>query len=127
MIAWEAVTKVSWAVLALIHASPAAVLFAPGLLKRLYGVDADGALGVLLIHRGALFLAVVSVCLLAMFEPSARQAACLVTAISVISFLLVYAQAGMAPGALRTVALMDLVALAPLAWVAWTAFSHQAA
>ena len=44
----EVVTKLAWGFLALIHASPAAVLFAPSLVKRLWGIEANGALGVLL-------------------------------------------------------------------------------
>lgn len=113
----DVITKLCWAALALIHVSPAAVVFAPGLVKRLYGVDGNGALGVLLVHRGALFLAVFAVCLFALFEPSARRAAALVVSISVISFLIIYLQAGLPSGPLRTVAFVDLAALAPLTWV----------
>lgn len=123
----ELATKSAWAALALIHASPAAVLFAPGLVNRLYGVEANGVLGVLLVHRGALFLAVLAVCLLALFDPSARRSAGVVVAISMIAFLVVYAQAGMPAGPLRTVALVDLVGLAPLAWALFTAFRPHAA
>jgi hypothetical protein len=123
----EIVTKTCWALLALVHASPAAALFAPSLIFRLYGVEANGPLGVLLTHRGALFLAVVAVCLFAIFEPSARRAAVVVVGISVIAFLIVYVHAGVPQGALRTVALVDLAALAPLAWVLFSALRHQAA
>ena len=123
----ELTTKMAWAMLAIVHASPAAVVFAPSLVKRLYGLDADGPLGVLLVHRGALFLAVVAVCALAVFDPAARRAACLVTSISVLAFLIVYAQAGMPPGPLRTVALVDAAALAPLLWVMFQALRAPAA
>lgn len=123
----ELVTKLAWAALALIHASPAAVLFAPSLIKRLYGVEANGVLGVLLIHRGALFLAVLAACLLALFDPTARRTACVVVAISVVVFLVVYVQAGMPAGPLRTVALVDFVGLAPLAWAVFAAFRPHAA
>jgi len=123
----EAVTKLAWGFLALIHASPAAVLIAPSLVKRLYGIEANGALGVLLVHRGALFLAILAVCLLALFDPPSRRAASVVVGISVIAFLIVYAQAGSPAGPLRTVALVDLLGLAPLAWVVISAFRPHAA
>ena len=54
----ELITKLAWALLALIHLSPAAVFFLPDLTKKLYGIDANGDLGVLITHRGALFLAI---------------------------------------------------------------------
>jgi len=54
-----------WLVLAAIHASPAAILFKPGLTETLYGVPPTGATGMLLIHRGASFLAIVAVTLFA--------------------------------------------------------------
>lgn len=123
----ELITKLCWALLALIHASPAAALFAPKLIKTLYGVDANGPVGVLLVHRGALFLAVVAVCLYAVFEPSARRAAGLVVSISVVAFLVLYARAGTPEGALRTIAIVDLVALAPLAFVVFAALRPQVA
>lgn len=118
----ELVTKLSWAALALIHAMPAAAFFWPAMLKRLYGLDPQGDLGVLMTHRAALFLSVVAVCLYAALDPSARRAASLVTAISVTAFLYVYVRAGMPEGALRTIAIMDAIALAPLALVIWAAW-----
>lgn len=84
--------------------------------KRMYGVDESGPLGLILTHRGVLFLAVASVCVLAAFQPAARLGGALVTAISLIGFLIVYASVG-APRRLRTIALVDAVALAPLAVV----------
>jgi hypothetical protein len=123
----ELVTKVSWALLALIHASPAAVLFAPKLLRDLYGIEADGALGVLLVHRGALFLAIIAACVFALFDASSRRAASVVVTISVVGFLVVYARAGLPPGALRTIAIVDVVALLPLGWVLLAAWRLQAA
>lgn len=113
----EVLTKIAWATLALIHASPSVVAFAPGLTRRLYGIDANGDLHVLLTHRGVLFLAIVAACLFGMFEPSARRALSIVVAVSIIGFLLVYLRAGMPSGALRTIAIVDLVGLVPLAWV----------
>jgi hypothetical protein len=113
---------VAWMLLALVHVMPAAVLARPGLITSLYGVEAAGDLGILLIHRGGLFLAIVLVCLYAAWEPGARRAASLVVGISIVSFLAIYAAAGAPAGSLRLVALADLVALAPLGLVAWQAW-----
>ncbi len=113
---------VAWILLALVHVMPAAVLVRPGLITSLYGVEAAGDLGILLIHRGGLFLAIVLVCLYAAWEPGARRAASLVVAISVVSFLTIYAAAGAPAGSLRLIALADLIALAPLGLVAWQAW-----
>ena len=99
------------------HATPAAVLFSPGLVQKLYGVSGDGDMGIILAHRGALFLAVIAAAGYALVVPSARQTASPVAAISVIGFLIVYARAGMPVGPLRTIALADLIALVPLALV----------
>lgn len=106
-----------WLVLAAIHASPAAAFFRPALLDSLYGVPPEGPAGVLLIHRGALFLSVVIVAAFAAFSPEARKAASLLVGTSVTSFLIVYAGAGAPGGALRTIALVDAGALPPLALV----------
>lgn len=118
----ELVLKACWLVLAAVHAAPAAVLVRPSLLGRLYGVPGDGPASVLLTHRGALFLAVVVVALLAAFDPGARRAASLVVAVSVVGFLMVYANAGLPAGPLRGIALADAVALLPLAVVVATAW-----
>ncbi|MBU4611776.1 phosphopantetheine adenylyltransferase [Achromobacter sp. GG226] len=118
----ETLTKLSWGALALIHAIPAAALFRPALLARLYGIGASGDLGVLMTHRAALFLAVAAVCVYAAFDPGARRAAGLVTGISVVGFLVLYASAGWPSGSLRGIAIGDAIALVPLIWVAWAAW-----
>lgn len=118
----EAVTKIAWIVLALIHAAPAMAGLRPGLIRTLYGTAASGDLSVLLAHRGVLFLAVLAACLYAAFESTARPTASLVAAISVVGFLAHYALAGLPGGPLRTVALVDAAALLPLAWVLLTAW-----
>lgn len=118
-------TPAAWFALALVHLPPAAVLLRPGLTGTLYGTSASGDVGVLLIHRGALFLAVVVLCVFAAIEPSARRAASLVLGISVLGFLAVYAMAGMPAGALRIIALADAVALLPLGWVMWQAWVER--
>ena len=118
----EAITKTSWALLALLHLMPALPLFIPALVERLYGVPATGEAGVLLIHRGALFLAVLVAVVYALFDPNARRLASIVVAISMIGFLIVYARAGLPEGALRKIAVADLIGLIPLLWVAWQAW-----
>jgi hypothetical protein len=49
-----------------------------------------------------------------------------VVAISVISFLWLYLRAGMPSGPLKTIALVDLVGLAPLFFVIWSAWRFGA-
>ncbi len=115
----------AWILLGLVHVTPAAVLAKPDLIGSLYGVEAAGDLGVLLIHRGALFLAIVIVCLYAAWEPSSRRAASLVVGISVVSFLVIYAFAGAPSGSLRLIALADVLALGPLVLVSWNAWRGQ--
>lgn len=115
----------AWLALLLVHTPPALATFLPQMRKRMYGVDDAGPLGLILAHRGVLFLAVVSVCLLAAFNAEARLAAALVTSISVLGFLIGYVLAG-APKRLRTIALVDALALIPLALVlldVWTKLS----
>lgn len=113
----ETLVRIAWGMLALIHVAPATVLFSPAALTRLYGVAPDGDVGVLLTHRGAMFLALVGMCLVALATPGARAAASVAVAISVVGFLAVYVRAGTPAGALRTIAWADVVALAPLAVV----------
>jgi len=123
----EIATKLAWGLLALAHLSPAAVTFAPPPVERLYGVSPTGDLGVLIAHRGALFLAIVAACALAVFEAPARRALGVVVAISVIGFLVLYLWAGAPSGPLRTIAILDAAALLPLAFVLVAAWRPQAA
>lgn len=118
----ESWVRGAWFVLAAIHLFPAAMLVKPDLATRLYGVDPDGPAAVLLIHRGALFLAVVAAALFAALDPGARRACSAVVGISVVGFLAVYAQAGLPAGPLRTIALVDAAALLPLALVTMAAW-----
>lgn len=115
----------AWLALLLVHTPPALATFLPQMRKRMYGVDDAGPLGLILAHRGVLFLAVASVCLLAAFNAEARLAAALVTSISVLGFLIGYVLAG-APKRPRTIARVDALALMPLALVlfdVWTKLS----
>ena len=113
----EVSVKVSWALLALLHLTPALSAFMPGLVDRMYGVPSEGDVGILLVHRGALFLAVCVTALYAIFDPGSRKVASLVLIISMVGFLLVYARAGFPAGELRKIAIADAVGLAPLIWV----------
>lgn len=115
----ETVTKLSWLVLALLHLPPALAVFFPSILTKLYGVSAEGDMGVLLMHRGGLFLAVFIAALLATFMLDMRRLASLILAISILSFLLIYVRAEMPEGSLRKIAVADGIGLLPLMWVIW--------
>jgi hypothetical protein len=82
-------------------------------------VSLEGEAGILLIHRGALFLGLCIVAIFAAFVPDARKLASVLVTISVLSFLLLYAKAGFPDNGLRKIAIADLVALALLIWVLW--------
>ena len=118
----EPLLTLCWLSLAAIHVLPAFTLFAPALLERMYGVSPTSTTGLLLVHRGALFLVVLAIAGFAAFSPTARPAAKIVVSISVLSFLAPYARAGFPSGALRPIAIADAVALIPLALVASAAW-----
>ncbi|VVT19110.1 hypothetical protein [Erythrobacter sp. EC-HK427] len=115
--------RILWLVLALIHLAPAFALFRPATLTELYGIAGSDPLFMLMQHRAALFAAVFSACLVAAFMPEVRRLAVIVTAISMVSFLVLYV-IHESPEAYRTIALVDLVGLPILivvAWMAWRA------
>jgi hypothetical protein len=114
--------KSAWIALALVHTTPAAAALSPAIVERLYGVAPSGDLSVVLSHRGALFAAIVIGCMVAVFDPSARRAVGLMVAVSVVGFLVLYMRAGAPAGKLRTIAIADAAALAPLALVLWSAW-----
>lgn len=118
----EIALKIAWGLLAAVHVMPALVFFRPEMTARLYDVAPTGDIGVLLVHRGALFVVVCVAALYALFDKDVRRLASLLLAISVVGFLTVYLRAGAPSGALRTIALIDAIALAPLALVLWTAW-----
>lgn len=111
----------SWALLALIHAMPALAFFRPALLTQIYGVEAGGTTFLLLHHRAALFLGVFMLCAWSVFADAPRPAAAAMTAMSMLTFLLLYWQSG-SPAALRPIAIADLVGVLPLAVISWAAF-----
>ena len=83
----EAATKFSWLLLALVHASPAAVLFRPSLVQKLYGIAPEGPASLLLTHRGATFIAIVVAAAWAAFDPSVRRLCTVIVAIAVLGYL----------------------------------------
>jgi hypothetical protein len=115
--------RIAWGLLALIHLSPAVAVLIPGTITRFYGVPEQGTVGILLQHRSVLFMVVVAICVWAAFAPAVRPLAAFATAISVIGFLIIYTWHGLPAGPLRTIAWADLVAILPLAFVCWRAWS----
>jgi hypothetical protein len=113
---------ISWLLLAAIHATPALAFFRPSLLTSLYRLAPDSPLFLLMQHRAALFLAVVVICIWCALDAQLRRVGTVVVAISMISFLLLYWQAGMPP-ALKRIAVIDLIGLLPLGYVSWMAFA----
>ena len=114
---------ICWLLLALVHLIPALALVQPALITRLYGLSADDPLFPLMHHRAALFLAVLVACVWAAFDPAARPLATVIAAISMLGFLLLYGLYGR-PASLRSIAIVDLAGLLPLAWAGSHAFQH---
>lgn len=119
----EILIKICWVILALIHVSPAVIFIRPGLIQKLYGVAPVGDVGMLLAHRGALFFVIVVAAIFAIFDPGVRRLASVLVGISVVSFLYLYASSNFPAGPLRTIALMDGIAIIPLVLVLATAWS----
>jgi len=118
-------TSLAFAVVGAIHLMPIAPVFVPETLTRLYGITpGDTTLLVLLRHRALLLALVGILCLWAIWSAPVRQAALLAAAINVVGFLSFYALYGSPAGALRTIAVADLVALPPLAFAAWSTFGR---
>lgn len=108
-------TALAFAVVGAIHLMPVAPVFAPETLSRLYGIaPTDSTMLVLMRHRALLLALIGILCLWASWPP-----ALLAAAINVLGFLGFYALYDNPAGALRTIAIADLVALPPLAFAAW--------
>jgi len=113
-------TALAFAVVGAIHLMPVAPVFLPETLSRLYGIAPDDSTLLLLMRHRALLLALVGLlCLWASWWTPVRPAALLAAAINILGFLGFYALYGNPAGALRTIAIADLVALPPLAFLAW--------
>ena len=106
--------------LAAVHLLPAGPVFDPRALTRLYGVAAeDSTMLVLLRHRAALLALVGLLCAWAVLSPSIRPAALFAAGFNIVTFLVMFAASGAPTGPLRTVALVDAVAIAPWLLAAW--------
>ncbi len=118
---WNAVLlPLSFAVVGIIHLLPVAPVFVPETLQRLYGIaPSDTTLLVLMRHRALLLALVGILCLSAAWWPPMRPAALLAAAINIFGFFAFYALYGSPAGALRIIAIGDLVALPFLAYAAW--------
>jgi hypothetical protein len=118
-------TSIALVVVAVIHLIPIAPVFAPEALTRLYGIaPTDSTLLVMLRHRALLLALVGILCLWAAWPAPARPAALLAAAINVLGFLAFYAAYGSPAGALRLIAIGDLVALPPLAFATWATLAR---
>ena len=114
-------TALAFAVVGAIHLMPVAPVFAAGdAVAPLRHRAADSTLLVLMRHRALLLALVGLLCLWASWWAPVRPAALLAAAINVVGFLGFYALYGNPAGALRTIAIADLIALPPLAYAAWT-------
>ena len=119
-------TALAFAVVGAIHLMPVAPAFVPETLSRLYGIaPSDSTMLVLMRHRALLLALVGILCLWASWAPGVRPAALLAAAINVVGFLGFYALYGNPAGALRTIAIADLVALPPLAFAAWMTLARS--
>ena len=118
-------TAIAFAIVGVIHLIPIAPVFVPETLQRLYGVaPGDSVLLVLLRHRAVLLALVGVLCLWASLSIAARPAALLAAAVNIAGFFAFYVFYGAPAGALRTIAIADLVALPPLIFAAWTTLTR---
>lgn len=109
-----------FAVVGAIHLMPVAPVFVPEILQRLYGIaPGDTTLLVLLRHRALLLALVGILCLWAAWWVPVRPAALLAAAINIFGFFAFYGLYGSLAGALRIIAIGDLIALPFLAYAAW--------
>jgi hypothetical protein len=115
--------RILWLILAAIHATPALAFVRPATLSAMYRLQADNPLFLLMRHRAALFVVILVIALWAMVDPGARRLASVALAISMLSFLWLYWQAG-SPPALKTIALVDLIGLPVLALAMGRAFTQ---
>ncbi|MEM7078499.1 MAG: hypothetical protein AAF513_07720 [Pseudomonadota bacterium] len=69
-----------------------------------------------------MFFTVVVIAIFAIIDPTVRRLGAVVAAISMVAFLVVYARAGLPAGALRSIAIVDLIGLIPLCVVGFVAW-----
>lgn len=114
--------RICWILLAIIHLSPFTALFFPNMIARLYSVPVADPNFAMFHHRAALFGAIVIACLWSIFDPNVRKLSVAITALSMISFLMIFLAYGQ-PDSLRTIAIVDTIGLPLLAYVGWRAFA----
>lgn len=108
--------------LALIHIVPSLAAALPGQLARLYGVAGDDRTLITLLQHRAVLLGVVGAAFVAAaLRPHEAIAwhAVLLGAASMISFLVLALINGQFGGALRKIAVVDVIGLLPLGWLLW--------
>ncbi len=121
----ERLTRISWGILALIHVIPAGVFFFPSIVTHIYGDVLNEDIGILLIHRGALFFSVLVSAIFALFDVHVRKVCSVIVSISILGYLYVYVSHGMPFGELRKIAIVDLSAIIPLAFVTYMAWRKR--
>ncbi|MGB6228509.1 MAG: hypothetical protein WBF53_00095 [Litorimonas sp.] len=98
--------------LALIHVLPAAAVFAPGNLSKLYGFAPDDAvLTTLLQHRALLFGILAAALVYAIFVPATRWPVLIGAVVSMGGFVVIAAMRGELSGAVRSIVIADAVGL----------------
>ena len=120
----EIMIKLAWGLLAALHFAPALPIVNPRLVERLYGAPSTGEVGLLLVHRGALFAALFAAACFALVHTDSRRLVSVLMAVSMISFLFLYARAGAPAGPLRSIAMADAIGLIPLAVALWSAWGR---
>ena len=115
------IEKLCWALLALIHATPALALFRPALISKMYGIEAGTDSFTLMHHRAGLFVVIFVICLWALFRPEVRSLASVAVGRSMGSFVLIWWLAGASP-ALRGIAIADMIGLLILLYAGFQAF-----
>lgn len=115
------IDKICWALIALIHATPALALFRPALLSKMYGIQSGTDNFTLMHHRAGLFVVIFIICIWALFRPEARPLAIVATGVSMGSFVLIWWLAGASP-ALRGIAIADMIGLVILAYAGFHTF-----
>lgn len=109
----QLVVTVCWLLLALIHLSPALAFFAPKLISKLYGLEANNPLFALMHHRAALFVIVFACAIFAALYQQIRPFACFAIGFSMLSFIFIYFKNGR-PKPLEKIFKVDLIGFLPL-------------
>ena len=115
------IEKICWALIALIHATPAMALFYPALITKMYGIQSGTDIFTLMHHRAGLFVVILIICLWALFRPEVRMLASVAVGISMGSFVLLWWLSGASP-ALRNIAVADMIGLLLILYAGFQAF-----